>query len=320
MPVLAYPAGYVAPTGPGAVTAPPVPPPVPSPWHRLVMTWTGWDGSTWVITDPDSGVFLTGAGVRGLAMPPVTRHTDTSPAVPGSRWRGKRIDERGVFWPIYVWSDDGSADWLGRDAAFWRTMHPDRPGLWTVHGPGGGYRSLLCRYAEDGDHAHERDPALHGWAAYGVTLVAEQPFWTGRPVVREWAVGTVRDAFTGPGVLNISPGHRTDNATIDNPGDEPAWLTWLVRGPSSSAVVGIDGADIEIPWTLGAGEHVVVNTAPDRLTAVDQDGVDRVDDLGVVEFAPVPDGGEVPLAVTLQGAGQGALVRASLFPPSYRAW
>lgn len=39
---------------------------LPVGWERLKLTWTGWDGSQWDLTNPNGGVFLTEDGVEGL--------------------------------------------------------------------------------------------------------------------------------------------------------------------------------------------------------------------------------------------------------------
>jgi hypothetical protein len=34
-----------------------------NPWQGMKHTWTGWDGSVWDLSDPESGVFLTADGL-----------------------------------------------------------------------------------------------------------------------------------------------------------------------------------------------------------------------------------------------------------------
>jgi len=159
------------------VYAAPFAPPVTShpEWSGMVMKWVGWDGSEWTISDPSQGVVLL-SGVRGLNMPPTKRHTSTSPALHGSRRRGWITDEREVFWPVKVFSDGGSAEWLAHERAFWRTMHPDKPGVWSVTQPSGETRTLTAVYDNDGGQEFDVIPSLTGWMNYGVYLAAEQPF------------------------------------------------------------------------------------------------------------------------------------------------
>jgi len=158
-----------------------------SPWGRTSMAWSGWDGSEWALTDPESGVFLTDSGVEGLGMPEHLAWVGESPATHGQYYRGFVVEPRQVFWPVYLYSDAGSDDWLERDRAFWRSLQPGMHGVWSVTTPRGGKRSLSCRFVDDGRHSFQYDPMHRGWASYGVSLIADNPFWTGEPVRRTWS-------------------------------------------------------------------------------------------------------------------------------------
>jgi hypothetical protein len=287
-------------------------------WIGLQPTWTGWDGSTWNLSDPTSGVMLLRGGTRGLTMPPVQRLTSDSPGVPGSRHRGYRVAEREVFWPLFVFKDSDSAGWVEHDRAFWRTMHPDRPGVWSVSHPDGGSRSLRCRFVDDGEHAFDLLPVRFGWAKYGVTLVAEQPFWQGQPIIRSWKAADPVDFFgSGAPDFHITPGSTLADAVMDNPGDEPAHVTWTVHGPTSSVEVGVGGRIIEVPFPLAEGESLTIDTAPTAQTAIDSDGVERTAELGEVDFAPLPPGQSVSLSLNMVGSG---MVSATITPLYHRAW
>lgn len=312
MPINAAPAGAFA---------PPVGPPVaPVSWRGLTLTWTGPDGVPWELTDPATGVFLTPDGVRGLTMPKTDRFSSVSPVVPGSRWRGHRVAERDVFWPLAVYSDQGSDAWLALEEAWWSTLRPDTVGAWTcsdgVHPP----RTLWCRFVDDGDAALPRDPSLAGWQVYGINLVAEQPYWEGQPVVRSWVVPGASGFFDGPGIVNISPGATIDTATMPNPGDVPARVIWTVTGPFTSVVVGVQGKTIAVPFAMTAGQSLTIDTREDRLTAVDGAGVDRTAQLGAAAFVSVPPGDAVPLSLSMLGSTSASSVGAALTPLYYRAW
>ena len=303
------------------LAAPSFVPPAPG---RLVAqgsshTWTGWDGSVWDLSGWDSGVSL-GAGVRGLTMPPVQRFTSDSPGVHGSRWRGSRTQEREVFWPLRVFHAAGSQDWLDYDAAFWRTMHPDHTGVWTVTQPNGVARSLRLRCLDDGQQSFDTDPALLGWARYGVTLVAEQPYWEAEPLVRSWKL-TAPVPFLGPNGLGppfyISQGSTMSKATIDNPGDIDAWPVWTIYGPTDTVTVGVNGRTVSVPFSIPAGGLITIDTRPTAQTALDGMGVEFTAQLGSFNFAPVPAGRSVPLSLSMVGNGY---VEASLTPLHLRAW
>jgi hypothetical protein len=315
-------AGLVLAT-PGGIT----PPPAAPTWTHMRHRWDAWDGTSWRLSSRDSGVFLL-AGVRGLTMPPIDRFSSASPAVAGSRYRGNRTDEREAFWPVKVWNDQSSQDWIEYDRAWWKTLDPDKVGSWVVTQPNGDKRSLRLRFVDDGNPSFDTDPARAGWTRYGITLVAEEPYWMGDPITREWAASNPVDFFGASGGPSffISSGHTLDNATITNDGNVEAWPVWRIDGPTTSVDLGVDGQTIEVPFTIAAGEAVVIDTDPRVQTAVQYDtvdgvlqlpGLDRTEDLGEVGFAPVPAGASVPLDLNMVGTGN---VSISLVPRYYRAW
>lgn len=309
-------------------------------WGRIRLVWEGWDGSRWEISDPqerlvngvpviESGVFIPREGVRGMNMPPIQRYKSESAMVAGSRYRGSRTQEREVFWPVMISTDVSSSVMREREDAWWKTMHPAKPGRWWVYAPDGTYRSLSLRFDGDGDGAFDSDPLYFGRAVYGITLVAEQPYWEGPDVTRRWGLVTTAGMFAGPGIINISAGQALDNATIPNPGDVAAWPVWTIVGGFTSATVGVDGKLIEVPFALTADRKLVIDTRPDRLTAyeyaatdADLSGsyIDRTDDIGAAVFGAVPDGTAVPLTITVNGADTNAYATATLTPLYFRAW
>lgn len=287
-------------------------------WDGLRPTWTGWDGSVWDLSDRASGVLLARGGTRGLSMPPVRRYASAGPAVAGSRYRGNIAEEREVFWPLHVLSSPGEA-FASLERDFWRTMHPDRQGTWTITAPDGSSRYLRLRFVDDGAHAFDVLPVKFGRATYGITLVAEQPFWEGAPTVRRFEPGAAVPFYspTGAYIFALSPDTVTANADIDNPGDVDSWPTYLIEGPTTTVSVGVDGRLVEVPFALLAGETLTIDTDPTAQTAIDQDGVERTSDLGAADFAPVPPGSSVPLDVDIVGTGSVTVTLPSLF---YRAW
>jgi hypothetical protein len=294
------------------------------------MTWTGWDGSVWTLTDPMGGVFVVNQGLRGLSMPPVRRFTSKSPAVAGSRFRGSRVDERSVFWPILIYSDGSSAEWAEVDRAFWRTMHPDKPGVWAFQQPNGVTRYLDCRYDNDGDATFERDPHHFGWNAYGVNLIAEQPYWRGERISRTYGDAPGVPFFTGAGgTIAISPGSTISGGSIDNPGDVDGYMVWTVKSTFTSALLGVGSTTIDIPYAQSSDRKLVIDTRPDRLTAYEYAladtnltgaFIDRTDDLGTADFGSIPAGGEVDLVMNVQGPGINTKIQADLDPLYFRAW
>jgi hypothetical protein len=315
--------------------APILPPPAPaSAFHDLVMTWDGWDGSTWPLTDAARGVFLGIDGIEGLTKPQYTQWTQSSPSVAGQWFRGSVADPRKVFWPLEIYSDVSSEAWVDLEAKFWKTMRVGKYGTWKVTGPRNETRSLRCRFVDDGAKAFTYDPVQAAWAAYGVTLVADQPFWSGSPVSRSWQGSDPVDFFNGEDKatpFRIGSASTLANARITNPGDEPAWPVWIIIGDSEAASVGIGTSVVEVPFEVPGGKALVIDQDPTVQTAVMYNytpaagsvpesftgGVDRTSDLGAVAFAPIPAGQNVPVAIELTGGG---IIRLSITPLYERAW
>lgn len=288
----------------------------PIEWPGLAMRWIGWDDTVWDLTSGISGLAMM-PGVRGMHMPPTKHYKDNNPTVHGARWRGYIIDEREVFWPIQIFSDYGSQEWLNHDKRFWRTMTPHKPGTWQVIQPNGTVRSLRLRYNDDGKFTFDLDPASTGWANYGLLLNAEQPFWTEPDISRTFRP-TGSSAFYSPGgaVINITAGSSISGASVFNPGDMEAYPVWEIVGPVSEATVGVDGHLITVPFAVPDGQTLVIDTHPEKLTAV-MGGVDKIANLASADFAPIPTGEVSTLSLTTAGGGY---VNLRFTPLFFRAW
>lgn len=302
-------------------SSPPVPPPVyVSPFPGLKHTFTGWDGQVWDLSDwTTGGVFLTSGGLRGLHQPATTDFVDEFAGVDGQKLTGFRVEARDCFWPVLVWSDVSTDEWLDRDAAFWESLEPGRVGTWTVTRPDGSSRSLRVRCAPDGDTSFDTDPSAAGWSAYGIKLIADEPYWTEAPVLREFTVETPVN-FTGTedasqDLFYVASGATLTEASIRNDGRVVGWPVWELDGPLTTPVVGVGGKTITCP-SVGSGHTLIIDTHPATRSAL-LDGVDATASLGAAEFAPVPAGGEQALSVVTTGSGT---VRCSITPRHYKAW
>lgn len=316
--------------------APYVPPTPAAPaWSRLPMTWTA-KGVQWSLTDPKSGVFLM-PGVRGLGSVSVERHSTSSPAAAGSRYEGTSVLDREVFWPVHIFHDGGSVDWMRRDRAFWAGMDPEDTGVWTVTHPDGGRRSLRLRFASDGDHSRSNDPIRRGWDSYGITLVAEQPYWVGEPVVNSFVGPADPLPFfepDGPQVVNIASSYSAANARMDNPGDVESYPRWFIDGPTQTVEAGVGGVVVQVPFAVAERTCLVIESDPDLIGATLYDitvegaakkpservvGVDLINPvdmtaaLGEADFAAVPAGSQVPLSLEIEGPGKVEVMLPTLY-------
>jgi hypothetical protein len=285
----------------------------------MEMTWTGWDGSEWNLTEQGSPVVLM-PDLEGLDMEEPGHIWTESASVTGATWRGYRPGPRPVVWQVFVWSDGSTQDWVELDRAWWNTMLPEKRGTWTVTQASGSRRYLDLRFDSVASPGFVRDPSYAGWARYAINLIAEEPHWREDPITVPFYPKAPVKFHGPPGVINISSSSSFAEASILNPGNVEGWIDWTVFGPVSSAVVGVGSSRIEIPFALAAGESVTVWTHPTQRQAIDNSQVDRTDQLGDVKFSSVPAGETAALSLVQNNAGEGAYIEASLTPLFHRAW
>ena len=308
-----------------AYASPYVPPAPAAPaFVGAALSWTGWDGSFWPLTDPDSGRFLM-PGVRGLGMPEYTRHSTRSDFVAGSRHRGTSVQDREVFWPLHEYSDESSVDFIRVKRAFWRTLDPDREGTFRVHLPGGETRSLRCRFLSCPDNK-DRDPVFDGWQSSAITLLADKAYWRGDSVRRSWTQADPRDyyvtaedkvtySYPDEVIHYLSAGSSLGSATITNVGDVPAFPVWTAVGSTTAVTFGVGADSVRVPFEIPAGKAVRFDTDPvngqvlwfgdwDAAHDAVTSPVDRTPELlPSSRFVAIPAGENRKLAITMTGTG-----------------
>jgi hypothetical protein len=318
--------------------------PFEDPWPGITQMWIGPDGSEWALGGKSAQGIHLKPGVRGRTMPDGQHTIDAPAGIEGGVWRGWRADPREVFWPLSVWKDGGSQAWLDYDAAFAASFDPERPGTWVVIQPNGTRRELTCRFVSDGGGAGDFAPGVRGYASYGITMVAEQPYWRGEPVVRWFTPAAAAADFlpANPGdPYIIGEGSTAATARVSNLGDRDAWPTWWAND-TTSLVAGVGALTVDVPFVVAADKLLVVDTGPTERTAIEIDmfpsttptmepaaqeqwvadrlpsGTDRTLELGATtKWGAIPPGKSVDLSVAIVGDG---LVRVSFRPAHRRAW
>jgi hypothetical protein len=272
----------------------------------------------WDLTDWESGVFLANQAVLGLMEPPATRFTSTSPALAGSRYRGQQILERPVTWPVHIWAGNG-LDWLRLHRRFWAALSRSALATWRVFLPDGQTRDLWVRLVGSGPHGFDRDPVHRGWALFTVELVAEDPWWRGPQVFQQWSDTPDEEFFGGPTgggkapLFYLSSSSTLGQASMTNPGDEPAWPVWTVSVTDQVTAVTLGVGDAQIVLTgldLSAGDVLVIDTDP-RVQSVTINGSRVRGLLASAGFAPIPPGSAAELNLVLTGEGT---VQAAIVP------
>jgi hypothetical protein len=280
------------------------------------MTWTGFDGSVWPLTRPLAENPRLQPGVQGLHMPRMDVAKSSSPLVAGVELMGYTLPEREVYWPL-LFRAASAEEWAAEHGAFFDSFHPVETGVWTV-GEGSTARTLPLTGVFDGSVSFPHDPFVTGRAVIGLQLEAPRPLWRGRPIAQEFGADEGSDFIPAEGAPDfyVTPSATFQQATISNPGNEPAYLVWTVQGPSSDVQLGVGGAIIDVPFPVPEGSTLIIDTDPAGQYAL-LDGIDVTRELGFQMFAPVPARGTSPLAIAAAGSGR---VRAELVPLYWRAF
>lgn len=283
----------------------------------------GCDGTTWDLLDRTSPVTLT-AGLGGLHLPKASHRWSSTAARPGRTWKGAVLDARTFTMSVLVGDPQPpfrtGDDWRELDGQFWAALSHEESATLVVNGE----RSLNVRLDDDNDTDFPKDPALIGKAVYDIALVADRPEWLGATVTRSFDVTPAASAnyygaTKGP-PFTISAPAIGRTASISNIGDLPAYPVWRIVGPATTAEVGVGDSILTIPFALQAGEQVIIDT--ERQTIVSGSGENLWPRMGFasLDFAPVPSGGQVPIAIGLEDSGATSLIEITLTPRFRRAW
>lgn len=285
-------------------------------WGRTQIIFHGWDGSHWDMTEGRNGVYLLPVGIEGLGMPRIDNYLIESPVVHGVEWEGWRAFARDTFWTVGIFQD-GSLEFLEMKRAFWRIFRPGKPMRIELILPNQERYNLWVRFKEDNSSVYERDPIKIGWAIYGITAFAEQPFWEGEEHTQIWYPQNSPNFFGessyGP-PFYVGSSSDISNAKMTNPGDVETFIRWELKGPFESATVGLGLNTTTVPETP-EGSTVILDTNPIALGA-HRDGVDIMASLGNFEYAPLPPGEDIVLALGMEG-DEGS-IRATFTPMYFR--
>lgn len=281
------------------------------------IEWTGTDGSTWDLLG--GPVRTTAAGIKGLSMPEVEEQGKTTALRDGQRLTGWRLKPRSVWLPLRF-KGEAATDVEGIQRNFWRSMAIGETGTLTVTDASGATRSLGLRFQDDGGMAYRTDPYLLS-DAFGLTMIADQPWWEGPRVEFAYSIsgGGALPTFFGNGSgatpFYIVPAQGGDTDTITNPGDAPLWVEWELQGPFTYFRLGVGGHYVGGSIEAIAGQTLLVETDPLRQLAL-LDGVKVTRQLTEIDWAPIPRGDPSTLEISVVGAG---LVIARVTPRYARA-
>lgn len=281
--------------------------------HYLI----GADGSEWNLCE---GPVRLMPGVIGLEEPEAALYVDEYANVDGGLFRGWRTKPRNVALPVQIETETPEEFLQVRNAWHKALGTPADSVTWRVAPPGQDERTLDMRFVPLGSYSRDADTGLSLSETYPLVFTAPDPYWKGEPIEYLWftQTGTFPNALAGPYALNIAPGSTVASASVTNTGDVPTYAIWRLDGPfDAGAQVGIGTEIITVPFSMTAGQYLIIDTRPTQLKAYDHTGARRTADLGTREFATIPPGQDVALNLAFTGTGS---ISVSITPSFFRAY
>ncbi|WP_340376606.1 phage tail domain-containing protein [Streptomyces sp. SS7] len=303
--------------------------PVPEDWQNTYVSIRGNNGQgeeiplTGFLTAAWPAIMLQ-AGATGLDLPPFELHSDDSPNLDGSMFRGARAAARQILLPVFVYGIDR------------KTLRSFKRRLANALNPKSGYcvltfiessgiaRRIQCYYAGGMEGNESADSSGFRWISYGIQLVCTDPWFYGDTEIgANWSFGSAQP-FLGSHFFPLTLGKGTPSngtLTITNTGDIEAWPVWTITGPIKSfEFTGPDGTSWGIPAQAGgadvlqAGRTLTVDCRPGYKTLLDDQGTNY---FPLMSSGPslwsVPPGTSTGQAELVSGSGT-PTVKMTLFP------
>jgi hypothetical protein len=268
------------------------------------LTFIDPDGTEHVLTtDVDVDVEF---GVEGRFMPPVESVLERVPRQPGARRRQTQFGVREVVLPLEVFG--GSEVGLRtRLRELVRAFDPTRgDGILRSTAPDGSVRQVTCRYSA-GMEVVEGLDLLGNVQRAAIVLEAVDPFWYDT-ATSALTIGPTQAAFFPILPLRLSGSEVYADTDIVNDGDAEAWPAWTVTGPGNDPILRnlTTGEAIDLTGvSLGAGEQILIDTAPGVKTVRTGDGRNLFGDMtpASVLWALAPGRNSVRLELSGATAG-----------------
>lgn len=233
------------------------------------------------------------SGVTGFGLPNVATQWIEG-AGDGATYRGRRALPRDIDLPLTILAADrdGLQAKVSRLAlalageCTLRLIEDDGTSWYTkAHRVGGG------QYVYGLDTTGERELGLV------VTMRAGDPYWTAADSLQtSLRSGTPKTFLPRLVNLRVSASQSMGEVTTVNPGDAPAYPTWVVIGPGDNfRAISPAGETLHWEGSLGAGETLTIDTRTGSV--VDGTGANRY-----AELAPAPKMWQIPPGSTVATA------------------
>jgi len=254
------------------------------------------------------------SGFHGTPFAIIERET---PFVAGAYISGIQVKPRILEVPVFVLGNNRN-DFLDRMAYLAKYLDPvNGDGTLRYTRPNGTIRELSCRMSAIFDDSSQN--RLFG--AKGTQVViqfkAYDPYWYPQsPTTASYGV-SAPSAFFPFFPLVVSPDGLSGGATINNPGDAPAWPIWDITGPGSDIALinNTTGYRLDMSTTsISAGEHLIIDTRPGFKTA-EVDGVSVFDEIDNTSTLWPFVVGNNSVTLQLTGATGATLAEVEFYPP-----
>lgn len=288
----------------------------------LGITWKDHNNTTWDLVN--GPVALMNSGVQGFGMPQAADTIRKTALVHGQTFQSWRLEPRELFMPI-TFRDDAELDVEGIQRTFWDGLAIGEYGTFSVTDGNGAVRSIQARFLDDGAVSFGVDPYsdTHKFRTYGLTFVADDPWWRGPEESFTFGLGPEGTAtFFGNGSsatpFYIIKSTGGADSTLTNNGDQDAWITWTIEGPMTSFDLEIGGHHIAGDIVVDSGETLTIETSPLNQLAYLDDGTKVTRYLSSADFAPLPaTGATVTVGIDVVGTGN---ITAAFSPVYWRAF
>jgi len=253
-------------------------------------------------------------GFTGIPTELLERET---PFVAGSTLLAVQTKPRIIEFPVLL-TGNSRNDFLDRMAYLARHLDPNLgDGVIRYTRPNGQARQITCR--ANGVFSDSTDTDFYGPSGNLLVLrfKAFEPFWyPTTPTEASYGVSAA-GAFFPIFPLEVAPDGLSGGATLNNPGDAPAWPIWTITGPGSdfALINNTTGYRLDMSTTsITAGQTLVIDTRPGYKTA-EVGGVSVFDEVDSTStFWPLVVGNNV-VELQLTGATGETLVEVAFYPP-----
>lgn len=215
-------------------------------------------------------------GLMGLDMPPYELVTDNPGGQDGARLDFVRVLERPIFIPFMLESTTNEGlRALKRKVAQIVTPTTGDTRILVEH-QDGTRRQIWATGSQALGQAWAWDART--WQKVGIDFIAYDPFWQSVDPSTKLFAPAAPVEFLGEEFfpMSLSSDRTLGDVTVDNNGDADTYPTWEIHGPGEDLTItnSTTGYAFGIEGTIASDEIVFIDTNPNAMTIVDDEGTD----------------------------------------------